>query len=236
MTSENPFNSRFILGKTPFFRLCATSPAHYFTLKILSRFIRNTYFQNFEEHITIMIKFNLLSLSFAAVLVTISLGSTQAYIEVIPERNQNDDGYVAPPVPAPSVTSAPVPSVTSAPVPSVTSAPVPSVTSAPVPSVSPAPTSDPCTSNEDGSFGNTSGDVIEIKYDYEMVTVANTDIAYTLSELEKSIADAVLGSSYVTCGINRNLAAGLRRRQLTIIGMNSEPEERITGDGESTHE
>ncbi len=97
-------------------------------------------------------------------------------------------------------------------------------------------TLDPCSSNGNGSFGDSSTDAIEIKYDYEMVTVTSADIEDTLSKVEAAISAAILNSSFLTCEINRNLAAGLRQKKESITGMSSKPNEKITEDGECTQE
>ena len=221
-----------------------------------------------------MIKFNLLPISLAAVLVTISLGSTHSFspnvqvlqkrflqdetdldnsvLDDVPLRNYDDDDDVTqqPPVKpskGPSIGPTAVPTRPPSPFPTLMptnepTVPVPTVPSVPVPTAGTdvpdggTDTLDPCSSNGDGSFGNISTEAIEIKYDYEMVTVASANIEDTLSKLEDAISAAILGSSFLTCGINRNLAAGLRQKKETITGISSKANEKITEDGECTHE
>jgi len=133
----------------------------------------------------------------------------------IPERNANND-YVFPNTSSP--TDSPAPSLTASPSASPNDEPV-----------------NPCTSNGDGSFGDTSSINVEVEYNYEMVTEPDADVGETLSNLESAISDLILGSSLVTCGSRRNLKVSLRQRKLQgeldgLVGLSSSPPDVLKTD------
>eukprot|EP00557_Chaetoceros_sp_GSL56_P014101 CAMPEP_0176483272 /NCGR_PEP_ID=MMETSP0200_2-20121128/3830_1 /TAXON_ID=947934 /ORGANISM="Chaetoceros sp., Strain GSL56" /LENGTH=335 /DNA_ID=CAMNT_0017879663 /DNA_START=153 /DNA_END=1160 /DNA_ORIENTATION=+ len=90
-----------------------------------------------------------------------------------------------------------------------------------IPATDDTPTN-PCTENTDGSFGNTSTTAIQVIYNFEMVTVSNTDVESTLSALEDDISSAVAGSGIVSCMRRRKL-----RRKLAVTGLSSSPQDKV---------
>lgn len=105
---------------------------------------------------------------------------------------------------------------------------------APVSGTSPTnsiPIPDPCTDNNDGSFGISSGDGYEIAYLYEMVSLPGSDILNALAGLEAVISNAVLSSSLLSCGTRRKFIRTRRAQGSSIIGISSFPSDSVTENG-----